>query len=236
MFLGMKKALCFCSGMVLLFGMSVQAADPSADTSVKVPVSVSCEGYEGTDGFSVGLYPKGSKQAEASVLVKAGGSDVLGLSVSKAGEYAYEVRQERGSASGVTYDDSVYDVNVYAEDSDQGLLVQTTVMKQGSGTKTDVASFANTYAGGQESSGLVEVTEDQVPTANLDVTNPNARTMDTEGGVMPISETEGSGLKDGLSPKTGLSNQAPYFASGAVLLGVLGGLFYRMSGRKQKGK
>ena len=195
---------------------AVHAADLSKSVAAEIPVEVSCEGNADAS-FSVGLFDPETQEKISEVSVKAGGSGVLVTPrFVDEGDTSFEVRQLVDDVPEMSYDPSVYDVNVHVADVGGELKCQVSAYAKGKENKAVAVRFANQYTAAPE---YVQVSDEDVPLSNVQV-NPNAR---DSADVEPKA--------DGLVPKTGLTNHAVYFAVGSLLLVIVGGVVY-WKGRK----
>ena len=122
--------------MLLTLGMAVTAAAASP-IIVELPIEVNgtavveLKADEGTDdAFDGELYVENE--------------GVFRLQYDEPGLYTYKVSQRIGSDEGITYDESVYAVQVFVESDDESVLTPTVVFNiVGETEKDDVISFYN---------------------------------------------------------------------------------------------
>lgn len=133
---------------VFTSGISNVYADGDFPTStVLIPVTCTAEGT--TEEFT---YTITSEYSTGHDFVE---SDTIKLSNGKSGSfvinydlpstYSYTIEQTKGSDKDTTYDTTVYDVDVYVTEDEQGVLhASPIVYKDGKKEKVDSVAFTNT--------------------------------------------------------------------------------------------
>lgn len=143
----MKKQKWICLLLIVfsLFSSIRVYADTNAVTA-KIPVRCSSEGSDATFVFQLIADTNEYQQIASDTLrISDGKEDVFLISYVCPGTYSYIVKQVFGSDANVTYDDTVYRVNVYVTEDDQGVMyAETIVYTDASSEKRDACSFVNT--------------------------------------------------------------------------------------------
>lgn len=110
------------------------AAQPEAEKSVTVQLKVSCTGTNTDETFRCELAPESTEfqMIEIGALsLKDGESGAFVITYTYPGTYRYTVRQLEGSDSATTYDKTVYTVDVYVLENEDGRLSAEAVVYAG---------------------------------------------------------------------------------------------------------
>ena len=193
-------------GLIMILLLSVFAATADGVTET-LDVSVSSKGTppEKPETYTVRLsangdfpMPEGSQNGEKGKyfdLEITGSAEATGtgsgsfptIAFERPGIYTYTVKQIPGSAEGVTYDSSVYDVKVqvYNNAAGNGLNIATAVRKRGNDEKTSI-EFVNIYP--------VELLNKTV--------SKNWDDQDDQDGIRPTELTATLTSSEGMDPVT----------------------------------
>lgn len=131
--------------MLILFGvLPVCAAEPTVE--VKIPVS--CTGKNTNESFSYHLNAETKefqKMAVDYLSMKNGETNSFSVLYTYPGTYHYTVTQSKGTDSKTTYDETVYTVDVYVTEDENGKMsAEPIIYLKGSNEKKQSASFTNT--------------------------------------------------------------------------------------------
>ena len=92
--------------------------------------------------------PSGAEMPEekTATVKGAGSASFKDITFTKAGTYTFKISEEKGDASGYTYDESVWTLRVVVEDVDSALTVKSHTYEKEVGTSSEErALFTNTY-------------------------------------------------------------------------------------------
>ena len=104
-------------------------------------VSTTAEGLQGKLPM-----PEGSDgQVKRLTVLGAGETEAGEIRFDRAGTYVYEFSEEKGSARGYRYDDSIYRVSFLVTESEEGFRVEKTMTKNGAAAESFKAVFTNSY-------------------------------------------------------------------------------------------
>lgn len=151
-----NKILLLMLTIILCFPTIVSATD-SYETSVSIPVRVKSNLEDSSDLFTFTLERKdGSSEflpEQTQISIKQGEDGIFGpINYDKPGKYEYLIKQLPGDNKEITYDDTIYDVMVFVENTKDksgnftGGLTSTMVLKKdGVENKPTLVVFENTY-------------------------------------------------------------------------------------------
>lgn len=123
------------------------AAQP-VDATVPVEVAVSGDAAE-AQGFTFVMQAAQGETVlpdEQQISINGAGSAQFTLHFNQVGEHHYTVRQVAGTAEGWTYDETVYDVTVFAMWNQHNDTLFSTVVVYTPEGKAEACSFTNSYA------------------------------------------------------------------------------------------
>lgn len=145
-------AMMFCIG---IYTADVKAAEP---VNVEVPVKITLNGTlpEKAEDFIIKLeaddeafpMPEGTIKNIYSMTINGAGSKNLpALTFDNVGIYSYRVWQEAGTNTKCTYDNAIYTLTVYVENTDDyaGLQATVTLYKDSEDEKQTEIEFHNIY-------------------------------------------------------------------------------------------
>lgn len=119
----------------------------AADKSVQIRIPVSCTGTDTTERFHYELEGGESEyeQVDTGRLTLSDGEEGnFVITCNYPGTYHYTVRQAKGTDEQTTYDDTVYQVEVYVTENDEGQLAATSMAYiAGDTEKRDVLRYQN---------------------------------------------------------------------------------------------
>lgn len=117
----MRKKIIALLIITLLLSFPVSAAEKSV--SVQIPVS--CIGKNSSETFQYQILPETTQFQELesdSLSLKDGETGVFRISYQVPGAYHYSVRQLKGNHSRTAYDETVYSVDVYVTEKEDGAM------------------------------------------------------------------------------------------------------------------
>lgn len=127
--------------------LRTEAAD-NTDPAVTTEIPISCEGKDTTETFRYQLKGELSEfeQADTTELeLKAGEKGKFSVTYTYPGTYHYTVSQVAGEDKYTTYDDTVFNVDVYVTENEEGILQADPVLySQGDACKRVELIFKNT--------------------------------------------------------------------------------------------
>lgn len=119
----------------------------AAEKTVEVRIPVSCTGKNTKESFSYHLKAETSEfqtLATDSLSLRDGETGSFSVLYTYPGTYHYTISQEKGTDKKTTYDETVYKVDVYVtEDEDGKMSAEPIVYLNGSNEKKQSASFIN---------------------------------------------------------------------------------------------
>lgn len=140
---GQLSLLLFCVLCLTRGAVPVKAADKS----VQIRIPVSCTGTDTTERFHYELEGGESEyeQVDTGRLTLSDGEEGnFEITCNYPGTYYYTVRQEKGTDVLTTYDDTVYRVEVYVTENEEGQLAATSMAYiAGETGKRDVLRYQN---------------------------------------------------------------------------------------------
>lgn len=164
------SVFCICVMYLSMLRIPVKAEEKSV--TVKIPVS--CIGTNTTERFTYELEGGDSEyeQVEAKQLTLSDGEEgSFSITYNYPGTYQYTVHQEAGNDEETTYDDTVYQIDVYVTENDAGELGITPVAYvEGETEKREILSYHNSKELQPEeptkpeepAKGSVSVTEERI--------------------------------------------------------------------------
>lgn len=128
--------------------MSVFAAGSGAESdTASVSIPVSCTGKNTTETFTFWLKAESTDNQiiqNDSLSLKDGEEGKFVIRYTEPGTYHYTISQDKGTDAKTTYDDTVYAVDVYVMNDEQGVMTaEPVVYIKGSSGKKDKVSFVN---------------------------------------------------------------------------------------------
>ena len=130
--------------MLMLFGTMPVCA---AEKTVEAKIPVSCTGENTTESFSYHLKAEPSEfqtLATDSLSLRDGETGRFSVLYTYPGTYHYTLSQEKGTDKKTTYDETVYNVDVYVtEDEDGRMSAEPIIYLNGSNEKKQSAGFRN---------------------------------------------------------------------------------------------
>ena len=142
---GKKLRLFTClAAMLMLFSILPVCA---AEKTVEVKIPVSCTGENTTESFFYHLKAEPSEfqtLATDSLSLRDGETGSFSVLYTYPGTYHYTISQEKGTDEKTTYDETVYKVDVYVtEDEDGRMSAEPIIYLNGSSGKKPSAGFRN---------------------------------------------------------------------------------------------
>lgn len=142
---GKKLRIFTClAAMLMLFGTMPVCA---AEKTVEAKIPVSCTGKNTTESFSYHLKAEPSEfqtLATDSLSLRDGETGSFSVLYTYPGTYHYTLSQEKGTDEKTTYDETVYKVDVYVtEDEDGRMSAEPVIYLNGSSEKKQSAGFRN---------------------------------------------------------------------------------------------
>lgn len=120
----------------------------AAEKTVEVRIPVSCTGENTKESFSYHLKAETSEfqtLTTDSLSLRDGETGSFSVLYTYPGTYHYTISQEKGTDKKTTYDETVYKVDVYVtEDEDGRMSAEPVIYLNGSSEKKQSASFINT--------------------------------------------------------------------------------------------
>ena len=143
---GKKVRILTCLvAMFMLFGTIPVCA---AEKTVEAKIPVSSTGKNTKESFSYHLKAETSEfqtLATDSLSLRDGETGSFSVLYTYPGTYHYTISQEKGTDKKTTYDETVYNVDVYVtEDEDGEMSAEPVIYLNGSNGKKQSASFVNT--------------------------------------------------------------------------------------------
>lgn len=146
----LARIVCCIISLLLFAGGSMSVEAEAADTSnptVTATVPVSCEKADTAETFRYQLHGEmsGYEQIENTELeLKAGEKGGFSVTYNYPGTYHYTISQTKGNDKYTTYDETVYTVDIYVTETEDGTLVADPVLyRQGDACKRAEARFKN---------------------------------------------------------------------------------------------
>lgn len=119
----------------------------AAEKTVEVRIPVSCTGKNTKESFSYHLKAETSEfqtLTTDSLSLRDGETGSFSVLYTYPGTYHYTISQEKGTDKKTTYDETVYKVDVYVtEDEDGEMSAEPVIYLNGSNEKKQSASFIN---------------------------------------------------------------------------------------------
>lgn len=141
---GMRYFIFLVCIVCLLINTAVFAQD---EKSITTYIPVSCTGKNTTETFIYDLeYAPSPYQTVVTdkLELKDGQKGQFEVSYTYPGDYHYKVSQREGSDASTKYDKTIYDVDVYVTEDDDGVLhTEVIAYKAGKKEKTDSAAYVN---------------------------------------------------------------------------------------------
>lgn len=129
--------------MILLLSFPVSAAEKSV--SVQIPVS--CIGKNSSETFQYQILSEASQSQmlESDTLsLKDGETGSFQITCLEPGTYHYSVNQIKGTDSSISYDETVYSVDVYVTEKEDGTMAAETIAySKPDSEKKDCLTFIN---------------------------------------------------------------------------------------------
>lgn len=200
--------------LLLLFAVGVfcplQAAAVAYEVDASIPVSVDVsENYQTAFTLQLTAVEDAPLPEQTQITFTGGGSGAFGpIHYTSPGDYLYQVSQQAGSDSQVSYDPSVYTVTVRVTDTpDGGLQADVWARHDSSSGKAEVVAFHNGYTAASAAG-----------TVSTPTPSPSASPAPTQAPLL-----------QGLLPQTGDRFPLTALLLLCVLaaLGLLGGIFRR---------
>lgn len=141
-------ALAFAASIAAAVAPNVAYAAQPVDATVPVEVAISGDAAEAQDfAFVMQAAQDETVLPDAQrVSINGAGSAQFTLCFNQVGEHHYTVRQVIGTAEGWTYDETVYDVTVFAMWNQRNDTLFSTVVVYTPEGKAEACSFTNSYA------------------------------------------------------------------------------------------
>lgn len=155
----------FVSLFVLILNIHPISALAAAPVEAVIPVS--CIGENTSEAFKVTIQMESEEYQTCNVkelTLNNGEKSSFNVTYRYPGTYRYEIRQERGTDAKTTYDDTVYTVDVYVTEDEEGVMhTEPVIFIKGKSDKCAEASFKNTRVTPTESkTGIVNTGDSTV--------------------------------------------------------------------------
>lgn len=132
------------AAMLMLFSILPVCA---AEKTVEVKIPVSCTGENTTESFFYHLKAEPSEfqtLATDSLSLRDGETGRFSILYTYPGTYHYTISQEKGTDEKTTYDETVYNVDVYVTEDENGKMsAEPIIYLNGSNEKKQSAGFRN---------------------------------------------------------------------------------------------
>ena len=146
--------LCVC----MLPTAALEAAESPLGKSIDIPVEITAEGAlpSEPETYVISLtasddsapMPEGAEGKTAVLQIAGPGESAYSFQFERPGVYQYQIAQTAGSKSSCTYDSTVYTLNMYVTNAEDGGLDITAYLENGDDEgKPDKAVFHNVYTG-----------------------------------------------------------------------------------------
>lgn len=121
--------------------------EEKTDNEMKISIPVSCTGKNCSETFLYRILYDDSnafRVSENMIRLKDGEKGGFEITVIKAGIYHFQIDQVKGQDPDITYDDSIYETDIYcAEDADHILTGEAVVYRKGREAKEKLCCFFN---------------------------------------------------------------------------------------------
>lgn len=138
------RILTYLAAMLMLFSIVPVCA---AEKTVEAEIPVSCTGENTTESFSYYLKAETSEfqtLSADSLSLMDGETGSFSVLYTYPGTYHYTLSQKKGTDKKTTYDETVYNVDVYVtEDEDGRMSAEPVIYLNGNSGKKQSASFRN---------------------------------------------------------------------------------------------
>ena len=138
------RILTYLAAMLMLFSIVPVCA---AEKTVEAEIPVSCTGENTTESFSYHLKAETSEfqtLSADSLSLRDGETGSFSVLYTCPGTYHYTLSQKKGTDKKTTYDETVYNVDVYVtEDEDGRMSAEPVIYLNGSSGKKQSAGFRN---------------------------------------------------------------------------------------------
>lgn len=138
------RILTYLAAMLMLFSIVPVCA---AEKTVEAEIPVSCTGENTTESFSYYLKAETSEfqtLSADSLSLRDGETGSFSVLYTYPGTYHYTLSQKKGTDKKTTYDETVYNVDVYVtEDEDGRMSAEPVIYLNGNSGKKQSASFRN---------------------------------------------------------------------------------------------
>lgn len=138
------RILTYLAAMLMLFSIVPVCA---AEKTVEAEIPVSCTGENTTESFSYHLKAETSEfqtLSADSLSLRDGETGSFSVLYTYPGTYHYTLSQKKGTDKKTTYDETVYNVDVYVtEDEDGRMSAEPVIYLNGSSGKKQSAGFRN---------------------------------------------------------------------------------------------
>ena len=138
------RILTYLAAMLMLFSIVPVCA---AEKTVEAEIPVSCTGENTTESFSYYLKAETSEfqtLSADSLSLRDGETGSFSVLYTYPGTYHYTLSQKKGTDKKTTYDETVYNVDVYVtEDEDGRMSAEPVIYLNGSSGKKQSAGFRN---------------------------------------------------------------------------------------------
>lgn len=200
--------------MFSIFPVSVSAADTGVSgRMVTVQLPVSCVGKNTSETFE---YLLSFENAEAQTVekdtlrLKNGEEGSFTVTYTEPGTYHYTLSQKKGSDAGTAYDSTVYTIDVYVTENEDGtLFAEAVAYVQGNSGKKEKLDFVN------EKELSEAVPEDETKGSN-DKTGEDAGTDDAQNHILQTGN-----IHTGDTAQTGWLIGLPGSMAAMVLLAMI---------------
>ena len=143
-----KIRMIMISFWIILCAAVAAAGEVKAEEKkVTAKIPVSCTGENTDESFVCileGSHTEYENIASESLTLKDGEKDFFVIDYTYPGTYHYMIQQKKGTDSDTTYDDTVYNVDIYVTEDDSGaMFADPVIYMEGSTEKKAEAVFAN---------------------------------------------------------------------------------------------
>lgn len=144
-----KRFIAMCMALLLLFFFfpSVAFAE-NKGKAAEALIQVSCDASGIDKGFAFTLFPESTEETQevkcGMLMLKDGEEGSFAVAYTYPGVYHYEASQVKDGADGILYDDTVYTIDVYVTENENGeMSVEPVIYVKGNNEKKEKLSFVN---------------------------------------------------------------------------------------------
>ena len=213
-----------------------------ADTQnpgVAVDIKLSCTARGISDAFTYVLTDEGGNGDTISLT--DGQTGFFNKEYSDVGVYRYTLHQESGASKNIQYDDTIYKVDVYITNEEEGLSAVCAVYESGSNSKVDHPGFINTTTNVTSTPPTVSPTSRPITESPVNPTSGNSIGSGSPSGsgsggsgTLLKSTADGSSAKPVQNAKTGDNSGVSFWilVAGMSFVVILASIAIKTNGRR----